>query len=873
MDTTPLSRHTARPGQSMESHLTGVSNLGETLISGAETTSYGDEWSELIEAVSWAHDIGKLTEYFQSYVETGDRTAAGARDLTYHGTFGGLVASLALAKRGLSAEATAAGFYAVTKHHSALGNFYEEVGDYYVPNKERVEDTYELASRQLNSIDETASEAADIVLRKATDGAYGWDELASEGFGRARKTIRRLAEIVDDEEWYGCALRTWSTLVTADKMDASGLGSLDQESSDRLDVGKLTAQVRSLSTTTLPDGTPSSVYLDEPDRSLPDETASLEQRLGAIRTAANARVTEALRAGHGRGESTFELTLPTGFGKTYTGLRAALDLATERDSRVIYALPYTSIIDQVDQQIQEVFEVTPRDPVYTKHHHLADTRSSLSTGGRNGRDGPSSGMETLHAESWRSKLVLTTFTQLFESAAGPENTQSTKLPALQDAVILLDEPQAISMEWWGLIGRLAGHLTTEYDVTVILMTATQPRLLDRLPYAPTPEPLTDLGDDALDLIADSPRVKFELHETLTGHFDGARTPLSLTEAADELAGTTTAGTNTLAVVNTVDSAAEISESLLDERAVPLAAELLAYWRDIDDGAFDPVAYLERLRDNTPEPEAVVATLTTRLRPRDRTALIAAMDAILDPKTETPFDETATITVSTQLIEAGVDLSFDRLYRDYAPLPAIVQAAGRCNRRFGGDPASVTVWRLDGPEDANYVPSRLIYGDRSLLRPTRTALEGLRESAGSDTLPESAVIGRGVERYYDALHEQRRTADRSDDLVAAFDEARGETLRKASLVSSNYPTRDYLVLVDDKETATYGQYIGHRREQEWRQARESFQALKHTLVSVPVSEPPADDSPEPVYPSESGDEYDVETGRGVVGAVIRTDAEI
>lgn len=873
MDTSPLSRHTARPGQSMENHLQGVARRGDTLISGAGVTPYEDEWTELIEALAWVHDIGKLTEYFQRYIETGDRTAAGSAQLTYHGTFGGLVASVALMERGLSAEATAAGFYAVTKHHSVLGNFYDEVGDYHVRNKTKVDDTYELATQQLGSIDETAAEAADVVVRKATDGAYGWNELVDDGFGRARATIRKLAEIVDDEEWYGCALRAWSTLVAADKMDASGLEAVSGDSSTPPDIDRLTNRVRSLSTVRLSDGRSSAVYLDDPERPLPGGTASVEQRLGAIRTAANGRVTKQLQAGHERGDRTFELTLPTGFGKTYTGLRAALDLANERDSRVVYALPYTSIIDQVDEQVRDIFGLSPRDPAYTKHHHLADTRTSPTTGGRNGSDSYSSGRETLHAESWRSGLVLTTFTQLFESAAGPENVQSTKLPALQDAVVLVDEPQAISMEWWGLIGRLVDHLTTEYDATVVLMTATQPRLLDRLPYAPTPEPLTDLGDDAVDLIADSPRVDFRLHDSLTGHFDGGRDPLSLADAANEIDAATTGETNALSVVNTVDSAAELSAALLDDEAVALGGELLSYWRENEDEEFDPVCYLNRVADHNPDAEMVVATLTTRLRPRDRAALIGAMDTVLDPEVTTPFDATPMVTVSTQLIEAGVDLSFDRLYRDYAPLPAIVQAAGRCNRRFGGDPAPVTVWRLHGPEDANYVPSRLIYGERSLLRPTRAAIRELRDGAGGDVLSESAVIGRGVERYYDALHEQRRTGSRSDKLVAAFDEARGETLRNASLVSSDYPTRDYLVLVDDDEMETHSQYREQREGGEWRRAQASFQALKQTLVSVPVSEAPGDDQPTPIYVSRSDEKYDIETGRGVVDEIVRTDSEV
>lgn len=870
MDTSPLSEFAARPDQSMETHLLGVDEIGKTLTAGAGRTPYGDDWEAVLEAVVWVHDIGKLTEYFQSYMETGDRTVAGDAHLTYHGTFGGLVASVALMERGLSAEATAAGFYAVAKHHSVLGNFHEDIGDYHTSGRAKVDDTYEIASTQLRSIDNTAAKAADVALRQATDDAYGWDELVDDGLGRARATIQRLSELVNDDEWYGSALRTWSTLVTADKMDASGLVA---NTPARPDISRLTTHLRGLSQTTLPDGEPAAVYLDEPNRPLPDETASMEQRLAAIRTAANARVSEKLRAEYDRGERVFELTLPTGFGKTYTGLRGALTLADEQNSRVIYALPYTSIIDQVDDEVRDVFGLSPQDEAYTKHHHLADTRTSLREQADGRADGPASGRETLHAESWQSGLVLTTFTQLFESAAGPGNIQSTKLPSLQDAVILIDEPQAISMNWWGLIGRLASHLTTEYNATVILMTATQPRIFERLPYAPDPTALTDLTSEATDLIADAPRVTFELHGSLIEHLDSTAAPLSIPSAAHEIQTTTSAGENTLAVVNTVDSAAEMTESLIETGATPLGGELIAYWRDTEDTTFDPGVYLDRVTTANPDADTVVAALSTRQRPRDRIALIQTIDAILDSSTKTPFDSTPMVTVSTQLIEAGVDLSFDRLYRDYSPLPAIVQAAGRCNRRFENDPASVTIWRLAGPEKADYVPSQLIYGDRSLLRPTETAIQKLRETSGTNSLTESAMIGDGVEQYYDSLHDQRRTSARSDELVSAFNEARGETLREASIVSSGYPTKDYLVLINEADIAQHVQYRRQRDNNQWSKARSTFQCLKPTLVSVPISESIETDSPEPIYISDDESVYDVVTGRGLTDAIVRMDGEI
>ncbi|WP_082256349.1 CRISPR-associated endonuclease Cas3'' [Haloferax sp. ATB1] len=853
-DQSPLSGYLARPGQSLEKHLSGVDTAGATLIDDGGQTAFGDNWSEVMRTLAWTHDIGKLTEYFQTYVRTGSRADAPKAELTYHGRFGGFVTLLALAAQGMSKETAAAGFFAVTKHHSVLPNMRSTINEYGGTNRQHITDRYDNAQRQLENVDSTASEAADVVLKRATGGTFGWFDFTTQGLETVRAALTDIRQSGFTESFYGCTLRAWATLVAADKSDASRLADASSFSEIRRpDSRALDGMVRGLSKTTLDDGSTAATYLETPNKRLPGRDTSLEQRLAALRTASNERAKLALQNHHAAGDRVFEITLPTGFGKTYSGLRAALSLADKLDSRVVYSLPYTSIIDQVDKEIQDVFGLSPLDPEYTIHHHLADTRTILES--------PSSGRETLHAESWRSGLILTTFTQLFESVAGPQNVQSMKLPALQDSVILIDEPQALSLDWWALLGRLTEYLSDEYNATIVFMTATQPRILEHLD-GPDPKPLVNLQDDCAALLTDAPRVTFQLHESLQQHLDTNKTePLSLADAADELDDAVGESTNLLSIVNTVGCAAELSEHLTEDR-LALGEKLLTYLQSTN-GQFDAESYLAYLAEHYPDTSSLVVSLTTRLRPIDRQALLQCLSRILDTETETPFDNIPTITVSTQLIEAGVDISFDRLYRDYGPIPAIVQAAGRCNRRFGGPAASVTIWRLDSPNGADYIPSQLIYGQRSLLRPTRTALAELRGHSAQTTLSESQMLTLGVETYYENLHNQRRTAERGDGLATAFDQAEGEKLRNASVVSQDFATQDVFVLVTDDDVTTHESYEQNRASQNWVRAKDDFQQLKSTLVSVPVKEESQGDQPLVVKVGDYSEDYDIKSGLGVI----------
>jgi hypothetical protein len=110
-------------------------------------------------------------------------------------------------------------------------------------------------------------------------------------------------------------------------------------------------------------------------------------------------------------------------------------------------------------------------------------------------------------------------------------------------------------------------------------------------------------------------------------------------------------------------------------------------------------------------------------------------------------------VTTQLVEAGVDISFDRVVRDFAPMSSIVQAAGRCNRSFEQDRGTVTIWQLDAPGELTRIPSVAVYGgdnEESRLKLTAQAVDSVRDSDGQRQFTEPTMAWEATTEYFTRL---------------------------------------------------------------------------------------------------------------------------
>jgi len=187
----------------------------------------------------------------------------------------------------------------------------------------------------------------------------------------------------------------------------------------------------------------------------------------------------------------FTLTAPTGTGKTLTALSTALklrkllkkELDLKNEPRIIYSLPFTSIIDQnydvFDGVLSQIEDFEKHESEYLlKHHHLSEIFYKTE-----GVDKEKDIDESLALiESWESEVVVTTFIQLFYALIGYENRSLKKFHNIVNSIIILDEVQNIPIEYWQLVQETLNAMANYFNCRIILMTATKPLIFKEGTY-------------------------------------------------------------------------------------------------------------------------------------------------------------------------------------------------------------------------------------------------------------------------------------------------------------------------------------------------------------------------------------------------------
>ncbi|THE65346.1 CRISPR-associated endonuclease Cas3'' [Salinadaptatus halalkaliphilus] len=808
-------------------HLEDVAKRTGHVVPDDARTPEGEPLQDVVETLAYVHDFGKATTFFQDYLL--ESVEPDRKMYRYHAPLGSFAAFYALEAKGYDAETCLAGFVAVAKHHGSIPDVASYVFDRShrrenVSEQTQTEQSQTAIRLQIKDILDHAPDLASEVFEAATDGHGSWSEFCERYAGNLLDDIESTVTTTEtgsfdyeslSESCYALVLECWGSLVLADKTSAAQAGSGD-------DVSEATYAADS----------PSLSQLDEHVAEIEagvtaDPNGTRSEQLNHYRSRARRRVLENAASFAENGGGVATLTLPTGMGKTLSGLSAAMEIRDRTGGdRIVYALPFTSIIDQVVDEIEEIYDADTAGRLLTAHHHLSETtiRDEEHSGEDSDQEADDADQNDdvagMLAESWRAGLTVTTFVQLFESLAGPANTQSMKLPALRDSVVILDEPQSLPLDWWKLVPRLVAVLTERYDATVIAMTATQPQLFDET--TPFVEDATELVDDPDVYFKTTERVTYELDSSTERYIDEQTGPKSYEGAAAELLEAIADGESALAICNTIDSAQTLTEhvtgghSELVDIGETYAGEL-ERCSSVDN--VDPRVLANRIMDSG---ENSVLHLSTRLRPVDRLTLIETAKILTE-------HGHPLVTVSTQLVEAGVDISFDRVYRDLAPIDSIVQAAGRCNRSFERESGIVTVWWLDVPEEQQKTPAEAVYNRGPSLLPV--AAETLAEVrvAGS-TLPETAVARTAVKRYYERLHQEKNVG--KDAYPTYVDDARGDKLEALSLIEQRRAI-DVVISRTDEDRELIEEAKAASKRYDFETVDSLMDKLRTKQISVPI----------------------------------------
>lgn len=316
------------------------------------------------------------------------------------------------------------------------------------------------------------------------------------------------------------------------------------------------------------------------------------------------------------------LTLPTGLGKTYCAMAIAQRLrdrikdAKGYPPRIIYCLPFTSIIDQNYEDLDNILG-NPPSSIILKHHHMGDTTYRTTEDSEEFDYNKSA----LLIEGWNSEIVVTTFVQLFFTLAGFRNRSLRRYHNLAGSIVILDEVQSIPYKYWFLFNSLASSISEQLDTRFILVTATQPMIFNDIPE-----------------VINNPESYFSKTSRVDFNVDLTPTPFE-----------------------------EFKEDLITSIFEEPNLELL--------GIFNTKHSAESLFKLIREADCSsnISFLSSSVIPLHR------MERIMQMREDKGKGR---IAISTQVVEAGVDIDFQSVIRDFAPLDSIIQAAGRCNRNMG-----------------------------------------------------------------------------------------------------------------------------------------------------------------------------------------------
>jgi CRISPR-associated endonuclease/helicase Cas3 len=655
-------------------HLLNVANLCERFADSIEK-KLNLPLKKALKFIGLLHDFGKATLEFQKKI---NKERNYNRTLAEHSLISAFLVYIKLKEEFNEDFLPFLGYIAVKRHHGELKNIEEEFCF------DEDSDKYKL-QRQLDLIGESSFQE----ILKALNISLDYKEIL-ERLNNFKEELWDIKDSWDDKEkdlgYYFLLNLMVSILTDADRYDACFPNSefkfaqdLYIESSivDRFKEGKFLNK-------SWIDNIREKAYIDGLNNL---EEWTIEDKI-------------------------LSLTLPTGCGKTILAFKIALVLQERlqnllnEDIRIIYALPFLSIIDQNFSVIKEILK-EPTSDVLIAHHHLIEAYYKFKD------EDYKPSQSWFLIEGWNAKIIVTTFVQLFDTLFTNKPSILRRFHRLFPSIIILDEVQNLPAKYWELFKESALYLSKKFDIYWLLVTATQPAIFDKSFEC----------------------IKFK--ENYFSKFDRVRINFKGSMKIEEL-----------------------SQDL--EKLINSKSKLMIIVNTISDCRRLYNFFKEKLDENR------LGYLSSHIIPLHRRQRIKE----IKDKLAEPF---YFILITTQLVEAGIDLDFDQVWRDIAPWDCLVQSAGRCNREYKKDKGKFNMFCLYDErrkrERASY-----IY-DATLLNVSEEIInEYLKEEISE---PKFVDL---IEKYFSEI--KRKSAEDSvlsNEYINAMKGLKYEEISKFSLI--------------------------------------------------------------------------------------------
>ena len=733
----------SHPGILLEEHLLSVAKSCEEIIVNTEIKVRNKQQLENLAYLSGlTHDLGKATIYFQEHLKRND----GGSVYTKHALLSSVFLLYILKDAQVDPLLKTISFISVRSHHTDLGDFIQKLN---INGSDK-----EILIKQISKINETQFDLLlknieiNEYLQRNFNTSFVFDKNKLEKFIKQDidSIVVDFIDTVDeykdstlhqqDSTLYLLTNTFFSALLESDKLDAAV--------KEEIDVKPFEIKQETI---------------HEYEKTLPHEDDISTIREQVFQDAENNFQEIINKEPIPR---VFFVTLPTGLGKTLIGFNLANILRNQIISkqdlyyRIIYALPFINIIDQNAQTIEDILRMQFGEintDLLLKHHHLSEISYKTE------EKSYDTGVADILMDTWQSNIIVTTFVQLFHTLISNKNSMLMKFNKLSRSIIILDEVQAIPLQYWRIIDKLLHEALEKLDSYAIIMTATKPILFSN-------------GID----VVQAPQI-------------GSRYILDA---------------NTYFGIQSM-------EEFLDKFEIKPDKSYMFVLNTIEEAKKFYKFLSQRI------PKEKLTFLSSHVVPRER---LNRVKEIKQGKCR--------FLVTTQIVEAGVDIDFDVVVRDFAPLDSVIQSAGRCNRNFKKESGTVYITKF---RDERNFYSSYIY-DTILLNITEQLIRG--------KIFSEQELYEAFDEYENQILNRKDTVSASEKLEIAIEELRydgKDGISQFSIIKQDYPVIEVFVEIDEEAKKIFEEYrsiLDERGIERYKKMKENRNKLFPYVINIPAN---------------------------------------